>query len=350
MSSKEPKEKVLPPNLEKLITEGKENPEKLWSKVAKDLNWFEPWDKVYEEEGHGKFRWFKEGKTSLSYNCLDYHVEQGRGDETALIYETGERDARRVLTYEELLCKVKEFASTLRAFDIQKGDRVTIYMPQCPEAVIAMLACTRIGAIHSVVFAGFGTGALADRIELAGSKLLLTADVGFRKGKTIDLKGIVDKALDEYPKAGELIEKIILLKRGEEEVNMEEGRDVFWKDAIERGEGEDSSYVVMDANEPAFILPTSGTTGRPKGTVHMHGGYQVHIYGMGKWIFGLTPQDTWWSTSDIGWIVGHSYIVYAPLLTGCTTIIFEGIPTYPDPGIWWKTIEENKVTKIFTAP
>lgn len=350
MPNEESREGILSPDLKKLITEGKENPEKLWSEVAKDLNWFEPWEKVYEEKGTGKFRWFTGGKTNLSYNCLDHNIEQGRGNKAALIYETGEKDVTRVLTYNQLLYKVKEFASTLRAFGIGKGDRVTIYMPQCPEAITAMLACSRIGAIHSVVFAGFGAGALADRIELAGSKLLLTADVGFRKGKTIDLKSIVDKSLSEHAKAEELIENLILLKRGDEEVNMQEDRDVFWKDALKEGEGEDSSYVVMDANEPAFILPTSGTTGRPKGTVHMHGGYQVHIHAMGQWVFGLNPQDTWWSTSDIGWIVGHSYIVYAPLLAGATTLIFEGIPTYPDPGIWWKVIEKNKVTKIFTAP
>lgn len=350
MSEEESSENLLSPRLKKMITTGKENPKRLWGEIAKDLNWFEPWDKTYEEEAPGKFRWFKGGKTNLSYNCLDYHVEQGLGNKAALIYETGEKDVTRVLTYNQLLHKVKEFASTLRAFGIEKGDRVTIYMPQCPEAIIAMLACTRIGAIHSVVFAGFGAGALAGRIELAESKLLLTADVGFRKGKTIDLKGIADKALNENPEAEELIEKNILLKRGDEEVNMREDRDIFWEEALEMGEEEDSSHVVMDANEPAFILPTSGTTGRPKGTVHMHGGYQVHIYAMSKWIFGLTPEDTWWSTSDIGWIVGHSYIVYAPLLTGSTTLIFEGTPTYPDPGIWWKIIEKNKVTKMFTAP
>ncbi len=343
-------EEKLTPHLKKLIRKGEENPEELWSEVAEELNWFEKWDTVYEEKEPGEYTWFKNGKTNLSYNCIDQNIKEGRGNKAALIYETGEKPEPKVLTYNQLSYKVKEFASTLKALGIEKGDRVTIYLPQCPEAIFAMLACSRIGAIHSVVFAGFGSGALADRIKLAESDLLLAADVGFREGGIVDLKSIVDRCFEEYPKVRELIDKTIFLERGDEKIDLVEDRDLLWRNALGKGELKDSKVEEMDANDPAFILPTSGTTGKPKGTVHMHGGYQVHIYGMAKWMFDLGPKDIWWATSDIGWIVGHSYIVYAPLLTGSATILYEGTPTYPDPGIWWKTIEKNKANKLFTAP
>ena len=350
MSAGESEREVRAPELKRLLRLGEEDPEALWGSVARELNWFEPWDAVYEEEGPGEFAWFPGGTTNVSYNCLDYHVERGRGNQAALIYETGERDVTRVLTYKQLLEDVKSFAATLRSLGVAEGDRVTIYMPMCPEAIVAMLATTRIGAIHSVVFGGFGAGALADRIDLAGSELLLTADVGYRGGQEVDLKAIVDDSLDNYEDAAG-IEDVVVLQRGDDPDLRD--RDTRWGEAVEAANADpdaDTGYVERGATEAAFILPTSGTTGRPKGTVHTHGGYQVHVYAMAKWLFGIEPEDVWWATSDIGWIVGHSYIVYAPLLCGATSVVYEGVPDHPDAGIWWKLVERDGISKIFTAP
>jgi acetyl-CoA synthetase len=339
---------VRAPELRALQRRGREDPERLWADVASGLDWFERWDSVLEDDGPGQFEWFTGGKTNMSYNAVDRHVEDGDGNRAALVFETGERAGNEVYTYTELQHEVERVAGMLRAFGVERGDTVTIYMPMCPEAVFAMLACARIGAIHSVVFGGFGAAALADRIELADAELLLTADVGYRNGDEVDLKAIVDRSLDEYEAAGDRIEDVVVLQRGDDTALHE--RDTAWTDAIEQGRDEDTSHVETAATDPAFILPTSGTTGKPKGTVHQHGGYQVHVYAMAQWMFDLDPTDTWFATSDIGWIVGHSYIVYAPLLVGCTTVVYEGVPTYPDAGVWWDIVERHGVTEIFTAP
>lgn len=339
---------LRPPAVKAMLETGAEEPERLWGEVAAELNWFAPWENTYERNEQDEFAWFTGGRTNVSYNAVDYHVERGNGNRAALVYETGERGVRHVLTYKQLHEEVKKVSAMLRAFGVERGDRVTIYMPMTMEAVITMLACTRIGAIHSVVFGGFGATALADRIDLAKSRVLVTADVGYRNGETVDLKAIVDRTLTEHDEAA-AIEDVIVLARTDEP-DLVDGRDTRWSDAIERGEGEDTGYVEMEATDPVFILPTSGTTGRPKGTVHVHGGYQVHVYAMARWMFGMEPDDVWWATSDIGWIVGHSYIVYAPLLVGATSVVYEGVPTHPDPGVWWRIVQENGVSKIFTAP
>ncbi|MDA0769390.1 MAG: acetate--CoA ligase [Chloroflexi bacterium] len=320
------------------------DPEGFWARAADQLPWFRKWDKVFQWD-FPKFRWFLGAQTNLAYNCVDRHVENGRGGHAAIAYVT-ERGERRVLTYAQLLHGVKQVAAALRGMGIKKGDRLTIYMPVCPEAIMLMLATLRIGAIHSVVFAGFGSGALGDRIQASGSKLVFTTDITYRKGKDIPLKGIIDASMEI---AGETVEHVVVLNR-RDDVPMTPDRDITWDDFLSRGQGQDDSHEVMESNEPAFILATSGTTAKPKLAVHTHGGYQVGVHSMGKWTFDLKPDDVWWATSDIGWIVGHSYIVYGPLLAGCTTIAFEGAVDHPAPDLIWQIAEEFAVTGIFTSP
>jgi len=337
----------FPPQLKQMLDRAADDVEGFWGEIAKELHWFEPWDKVYKEEEYPFFKWFVGGKTNISYNCLDYQVfKKNRGDKAAIIWESAETGETRVLTYRQLLREVERFAAALKALGVEKGDRVTICMPMVPEAAIAMLATTRIGAIHSVVFAGFGYKAVADRVADAGSKVLITADVGYRRGKAVDLKEIVDKAL-EMPNE---VQKVVVLRRGEAEPQMKDGRDIYWEEALDKGRRINADVVPMESNELSFILHTSGTTAKPKGTVQTHGGYQVHIYAMAKWIYGLKDTDMWWCLSDIGWIVGHSYVVYAPLLLGCTTVMYEGVPDYPEPDILWKLVEKNKVTRMWMSP
>ncbi len=337
---------LISPVVQKWIDEGREDPDAFWGRAASQLHWFRKWDRVLDWTPP-TFKWFVGAQTNLAYNALDYHVKRGWGGHAALIY-LNERGERRTYTYAYLLHQVERVAAALRGMGINKGDRLTVYMPTSPEAIILMLATVRIGAIHSVVFAGFGAKALGDRIQASGSKLVFTADVTYRKGKETRLKEIVDEALDN---AGDKVEHVIVLKRTTGETPMRAGRDILWEEFLTRAEGQSGNYVTMEANEPAFILATSGTTATPKLAVHTHGGYQVHIDAMGKWLFGLKPTDVWWATSDIGWIVGHSYIVYAPLIAGATTVVFEGALDYPAPETNWKTlIEEYRVTGIFTSP
>jgi len=289
------------------------------------------------------FRWYAGGMSNLAYNAVDHHVAAGRGDHVALITEN-ERGERSSLTYAELLRETKRVGAALRAMGIKKGDRIAIYMPTSAEAIILMLGAVRIGVVILVVFAGFGAGALGERIRLAGARAVFATDVTYRKGKDVPLLGIVAQAIADTP----TVERVVVLRRT---ASTDRVRDeVSWADFLAAGKGADDSHVALEANEPAYILATSGTTAKPKLAVHTHGGYQVYVYSMAKWMFGLRPEDLWWSTSDIGWVVGHSYIVFAPLLVGCTTIAYEGALDHPDAETFYRIVERHKVTGIFTSP
>ena len=341
---------LITPIVNRWIEDGRRDPEAFWERAARELPWFRHWDRVFEWTPP-TFRWFIGAETNLAFNALDHHAAQGRGGHAALVY-VNERGDRAVYTYAQLLYEVKRVAAALRALGIRKGDRLTIYMPTSPEAIMLMLATVRIGAIHSVVFAGFGANALADRIAASGSRLVFTADVTYRKGQRVRLAPIVEDALAV---GGASVERVVVWEReGPSDAGRSgssQARTLSWTDFLSRGAGQSSDVEHMEANEPAWILATSGTTAKPKLAIHTHGGYQVHIVSMGRWCFGMTPGDVWWATSDIGWIVGHSYMVYAPLLIGCTSVVFEGALDYPAPDAnWRRVVEEFGASGIFTSP
>ncbi len=321
-----------------------DDPERFWGTAAEALPWFKKWERVLDWQ-KPTFRWYLGARSNLAYNCVDHHVASGEGARVALITEN-ERGERRTYTYAELHRDVRRISAALRGIGIEKGDRIAIYMPTSAEAIALMLGAIRIGAVILVVFAGFGAGALGERVRLAGARALFATDVTYRKGKDVPLKGIVDDALADAP----TVERVVVLRRGKAEVAMTPGRDITWEEFLDEADGQDDAHVELEANEPAFILATSGTTAKPKLAVHTHGGYQVYVYSMAKWMFALRPEDVWWSTSDIGWVVGHSYIVFAPLLVGCTTIAYEGALDHPSAEQFYEVVERNKVTGVFTSP
>jgi len=321
-------------------------PENFWREIANDIFWFKKPTKILNKSKSPFYKWFEDGVTNTCYNALDLHIDNGLGDKIALIYDSPITGAKSKYTYSQLREKVSKFAWTLRNQEINKGDRVIIYMPMIPEAVIAMLACSRIGAIHSVVFGGFASNELANRIEDSKAKILITASCGFEPGRTIEYKPLVDKAIEISKHKPN---KTILYQRSGHEVKLNGKNEISWDEALNGATEIDC--VEMNANEFAYILYTSGTTGTPKGIVRDIGGHIVALKWTMKNIYNIDQNDVWWSASDIGWIVGHSYIVYAPLFKGCTTVLFEGKPVgTPDAGVFWKIISDYKIKSLFTAP
>ena len=322
------------------------SPDEFWKNVSEDMFWFKKPTKILNRSNHPFYKWYEDGTTNTCYNALDIHVDNGRGERAALIYDSPITGNKKKFTYKELKEKVSKFAGALKNQGIKKGDRVIIYMPMIPEAVIGMLACARIGAIHSVVFGGFASNELASRIDDSKAKVLLTASCGFEPGRTVKYKPLVDEALKL---ASHKIEKLILFQRPNNEVKLNAPKEISWEEAISNANNVDC--VEMNANEFAYILYTSGTTGIPKGIVRDVGGHIVALKWTMKNIYNIDENDVWWSASDIGWIVGHSYIVYAPLFKGCTTLLFEGKPVgTPDAGVFWRIISEYKIKSLFTAP
>lgn len=332
-------------NWETEIEKGK-NFESYWEEKAEELEWFEKWDKVLDESNKPFYKWYVNGKINLTYNAVDRWIYTEKRNQVAILY-INERGGEEKLTYYELYRQVNKMANGLKNLGVKKGDTVSMYLPMCPELIISMLACAKIGAVHSVVYSGLSVGAFVERMNDANAKILVTADGTYRRGKIIDLKKISDEALLQCP----TIETVIVLSHTGNEIDVSElsGREIFYDRFLE-GEPAECEPEWMDAEDPLFILYTSGSTGKPKGVLHTTGGYMVGVSTTLKNIFDIQKDDLWWCTGDIGWITGHSYVIYGPLLLGTTTMVYEGAPDYPDPGAWWKIIEKYGVTKFYTAP
>jgi acetyl-CoA synthetase len=320
-----------------------DHPEQFWAETAKELDWFAPWTKVIEgTAAHTK--WFVGGKLNLSHNCVDRHALGARRDKIALLWEGEPGEVRRI-TYGELHQLVQRFANVLKSRGIRRGDRVAIYMGMAPELAIAMLACARIGAIHSVIFGGFAAHAISDRVNDSGCVAVITQDTSFRRGTEVHLKAIVDEALEKCS----TVKNVIVFRRSGSPINMQPDRDLWWHDEMEKA-SPDCPAEPMDAEDPLYLLYTSGTTGKPKGLVHTTGGYSVQTYLTSKYVFDLRDDDVYWCTADIGWVTGHSYVVYGPLQNGATVMMYEGAPNWPENDRFWKIVDDHKVTVFYTAP
>ena len=332
---------------ERLYRESIEDPESFWADVASQLHWFRKWDRVLDESAAPFFNWFVGGKTNICYNCVDRHLEGATRNKAAIVWE-GEPGDRVVLTYADLAREVGIFANTLKKLGVGRGDRVAVYLPMIPELVISVLACARIGAVHTVIFAGFSADSIRDRVLDCGAKMVITANGGWRRGKALLLKAIVDEAVESCPS----IEHVLVVRRDTQEhfpCSMKGGRD-HWYDDAAAGESAVCPAEEMDSEEMLFLLYTSGTTGKPKGIIHTTAGYMVYAWLTAKYVFDLKPEDMYWCTADIGWVTGHSYIIYGPLANGATVLLYEGAPDWPDRGRFWELVERYRVSVFYTAP
>ncbi len=328
---------------ERIYKESVEEPEKFWGRVARELYWFKPWDKVLEWNAPWA-KWFVGGQINLSYNCLDRHVQTWRKNKAALVWE-GEPGEVRTFTYQQLHREVQKFANVLKSLGVKKGDRVAIYMGMTPELPIAMLACARIGAPHTVIFGGFSSNALVDRIHDSQAVVVVTQDGTYRRGAEVPLYPVVEEALKSCPS----VKHVVVYKRTGSQTNLHPARDHWWHELMEAA-ADECAAEPLDAEHPLYILYTSGTTGKPKGVVHTTGGYSVGVYISTRWVFDLRDEDTYWCTADIGWVTGHSYIVYGPLQVGATSVMYEGAPNFPEPDRFWRIIDRHQVNVFYTAP
>ena len=324
-----------------------QDPEGFWSEVASELHWFRKWDTVLNDDDKPFFKWFEGGKTNISYNCLDRHLDGPNRDKPAIIWE-GEPGESKTLTYAEMHSLVCRFANVLKSLGVKKGDRVAIYLPMVVELPAAVLACARIGAVHNVVFAGFSSESIKDRVLDSEAKLVITADAGWRRGKVLALKDIVDAAVEDC----DCVENVLVVERGIKEefpFDMKQGRD-HWYHELAENQSDDCPAEELDAEDMLFLLYTSGTTGKPKGIMHTQAGYMVYTYLTAKYVFDLKPEDVYWCTADVGWITGHSYLIYGPMQNAATVVVYEGAPNWPDNGRFWEIVEKYQVSIFYTAP